>query len=396
MPIAGEVAIIGVGTTQFGVLHDRSYLSLLAEASNTAVADAGLSLKDVQAAWLATAEPLLAGLVGDSGAALAEAIGFAPRPVTRVSNFCTSGMEAVRGAAMAIAAGEFEVCLAVGAEKMRDVAPRDSLLAKTANQTHPTLSKGRTAPGQFALVANRYLSTYGYEPSLLAQVAVKNHEHAMRNPKAHYRKPVTVEQVMAAARVAEPLGVLDSTPTTDGAAAVIVASREWAEKHARRYAIIQGVGLAVTDGYYSVHYRETSDFLGFASTRHAAETAYKQAGITDPRSQLDLVECHDCFTITEIVNTEDLGLVGRGEGGKLLMSGATAAGGDIPVNISGGLQSCGHPVGATGVRMITEIVNQVTGESGERQIAGARRGLAHTLGGPGVISCVMVLGAPGS
>lgn len=394
MPIAGEVAIIGTGTTRFGALHDRSYLSLLAEASNAAIADAGLSLPDVQAAWMATAEPLLAGLVGDSGAALAEAIGFAPRPVTRVSNFCTSGMEAVRGAAMAIAAGEYEVCLAVGAEKMRDVTPRESLLAKTANHTHPTLSKGRTAPGQFALVANRYLQTYGYEPELLAHVAVKNHEHALRNPKAHFRKAVTVEQVMSAARVAEPLGVLDSTPTTDGAAAVVVASRAWAEKHARRFAIIEGVGLAVTDGYFAAHYRETSDFLGFASTRAAAATAYAQAGITDPRGQLDLVECHDCFTITEIVNTEDLGLVGRGEGGKLLMSGATAAGGDIPVNISGGLQSCGHPVGATGVRMIAEITDQVTGNSGARQVSGARRGLAHTLGGPGVISCVMVVGAP--
>lgn len=395
MPIAGEVAIVGVGITQFGVLHDRSYSSLLAEAATSAVADAGLTAKDIQAAWLATAEPLLAGLVGDSGAALAEAIGFAPRPVTRVSNFCTSGMEAVRGAAMAVAAGEYELCLAVGAEKMRDVAPRESLLAKTANHTHPTLSKGRTAPGQFALVANRYLHTYGYEPSLLARVAVKNHNHARLNPKAHYRKPITVEQVMSAPRVAEPLGVLDSTPTTDGAAAVVVASRAWAERHARRYAIIEGVGLAVTEGYYSVHYRDSSDFLGFAATRHAAQVAYSQAGITHPRSQLDLVECHDCFTITEIVNTEDLGLAERGEGGRLLLSGATEAGGDIPVNVSGGLQSCGHPVGATGVRMVAEVTDQVTGEAGDRQVPGARRGLAHTLGGPGVISCVMVIGSPG-
>ncbi|MFV0463576.1 MAG: thiolase C-terminal domain-containing protein [Nostocoides sp.] len=393
MPIAGDVAIVGTATTQFGVLHDRSYLSLLAEAANGAVADAGLSLDHVEAAWLATAEPLLAGLVGDSGAAVAEAIGFAPRPVTRVSNFCTSGMEAVRGAAMAVAAGEYEVVLAVGAEKMRDVAPRDSLLAKTANHTHPTLSKGRTAPGQFALVANRYLVTYGYDPDVFAQVAVKNHEHATRNPKAHFRKPVTVEQVMGAARVAEPLGVLDSTPTTDGASAVIVASRAWAERHASRYAVIEGVGLAVTGGYYSVHYDATSDFLGFASTRHASQTAYDQAGITNPRSQLDLVECHDCFTVTEVVNTEDLGLAPRGKGGELLLSGATTFTGDIPVNVSGGLQSCGHPVGATGVRMITEIVDQVTARAGERQLTGAQRGLAHTLGGPGVISCVMVLGA---
>lgn len=394
MPISGEVAVVGTGVTRFGVLPDRSYLSLLAEAGTDAVADAGIPLADVEAAWLGTAEPLLAGLVGDSGAAVAEALAFGPRPVTRVSNFCTSGMEAIRGAAMAIAAGEYEVCLAVGAEKMRDVAPRDSLVAKTANHTHPTLSKGRTAPGQFALLANRYLHEYGYDLPTIAQVAVKNHEHALRNPKAHYRRAVTVEQVLAAPRVAEPLGVLDCTPTTDGAAAVVLASRRWAERNARRYALLQGVGLAVTEGYYAVHYRQSNDFLGFASTRHAAATAYRQAGITDPRAELDLVECHDCFTITEILNTEDLGLAGRGEGGKLLQSGATAAGGDIPVNLSGGLQSCGHPVGATGVRMVAEIVDQVTGEAGARQVDGARRGLAHTLGGPGVIACVMVLGAP--
>jgi acetyl-CoA C-acetyltransferase len=394
MPIAGEVAIVGTGVTPFGVLHDRGYLDLIAEASHAALADAGIDLGQVEAAWLGTAEPQLAGLVGDSGAAVAEALRFAPRPVSRVSNFCTTGMEAVRHAAFAVAAGEHEVVLAVGAEKMRDVTPRESLVAKTANQTHPTLTKGRTAPGQFALLANRYLHTYGYEPELLAQVSVKNHAHAVRNPKAHFRNPVTVEQVMGAPRVAEPLGVLDCTPTTDGGAAVIVASRAWAERHARRYALLRGAGLAAIDGYFAMHFRESNDFLGFASTRAAAARAYAAAGITDPRAELDVVECHDCFTITEIVNTEDLGLAPPGEGGKLLASGATAAGGDIPVNLSGGLQSCGHPVGATGVRMIAEITDQVTGEAGERQVPGARTGLAHTLGGPGAVSCVMVLGAP--
>src|SRR5690606_8385654 len=176
MPIAGEVAIVGTGVTPFGVLHDRGYLDLIAEAATAAVADAGLSLDDIEAAWLGTAEPLLAGLVGDSGAAVAEALRFGPRPVSRVSNFCTSGMEAVRHAAMAVAAGEHELCLAIGAEKMRDVTPRRSLVAKTADQTHPTLSKGRTAPGQFALLATRYLHTYGYDVETLAAVSVKNHE----------------------------------------------------------------------------------------------------------------------------------------------------------------------------------------------------------------------------
>jgi acetyl-CoA C-acetyltransferase len=394
MPIAGEVAIVGVGVTPFGVLHDRSYLDLIAEASHGALTDAGLKVQDVEAAWLGTAEPLLAGLVGDSGAAVSEALRLRGRPVSRVSNFCTSGMEAIRHAAMAIAAGEHEIVLAVGAEKMRDVTPRESLVAKTANHTHPVLSKGRTAPGQFALLANRYLDTYGYDLETIAQVSVKNHQHATMNPKAHFQSAVTLEQVMNAPRIADPLGMLDCTPTTDGGAAVIVTSRPWAEQHARRYAIIEGVGLAGVDGYFAMHYREHNDFLGFEATRAAAAMAYRQAGIDSPRQELDLVECHDCFTITEILNTEDLGLAAPGEGGKLLQSGATAAGGDIPVNLSGGLQSCGHPVGATGVRMVAEIVDHVTGEAGERQVAGARRGLAHTLGGPGAVSCVMVVGAP--
>jgi acetyl-CoA C-acetyltransferase len=395
MPIAGEIAIVGAATTRFGVLHDRGYLDLLAEAALGAIGDAGIDPGEVEAAWLGTAEPLLAGLVGDSGAAVAEAIGFGPRPVTRVSNFCCTGMEAVRAAALDVAAGEHGLVLAVGAEKMRDVTSRGSLLAKTANHTHPTLAKGRTAPGQFALLATRYMHTYEVGLESLARVAVKNHEHATRNPHAHYREPVTMEQVMRAPRVAEPLGTLDCTPTTDGASAVVLAPVSWAERHASRYAVIRGVGLAVTDGYYATFYHEDEDFLGFRSTRAAAETAYRQAGIVDPRAELDVVECHDCFTITEIVNTEDLGLCGRGEGVALLESGATSAGGDIPVNLSGGLQACAHPVGATGVRMIAEIVDQVTGRAGDRQVPGARTGLAHTLGGPGVISSVAVLGAPG-
>jgi acetyl-CoA C-acetyltransferase len=392
MPIAGEVAIVGAGVTQFGVHHGSSYLDLIAQAGNDAIHDAGLTLADIEAAWLGTAEPWTAGLVGDSGAAVAEALRFGPRPVTRVSNFCTSGMEAVRGAAMAVAAGEYELCIAIGAEKMRDVTPKGSLVAKTAEHTHPTLAKGRTAPGQFALLATRYMHTYGATLDDLAEVAVKNHEHATRNPKAHFRKPITKEQVLKAPRISEPLGVFDCTPTTDGAAAVIVASRAWAEQNARRFALIQGIGLSVTEGYFANLFRPSFDFLGFAPTRAAAETAYRQAGLVDPRRELDAVECHDCFTITEIINTEDLGLAAPGEGVKLLKSGATGFGGDIPVNLSGGLQSCGHPVGATGARMVAEIFDQVTGEAGERQVEGARRGLAHTLGGPGVIACVMVIG----
>jgi acetyl-CoA C-acetyltransferase len=303
-------------------------------------------------------------------------------------------MEAVRAAAMAIAAGEHELVPAVGAEKMRDVPPRGSLVARTANLTHPTLAKGRTAPGQFALLANRYLHAYDYGIEDLAAVAVKNHANAARNPIAQFSDPLTVEQVLAAPRVAEPLGVLDCTPTTDGAAAVVLASVEWAERNASSYAVIEGIALSVVDGYYAGFFHDDNDYLGFRVTREAAAAAYRQAGIEAPREQLDVVECHDCFTVTELVNYEDLGLCDRGEGGRTLRDGVTAADGEIPVNLSGGLQACGHPVGATGVRMIKEIADQVTGRADGRQIAGARRGAAHTLGGPGVASCVAVIGAP--
>jgi acetyl-CoA C-acetyltransferase len=394
VPVAGQVAIVGSAATRFGVLHDRGYLDLLAEAARGAIADAGVDQERVQAAWLGTAEPTLAGLIGDAGTALTEAIGFAPKPVTRVSTFCCTGMEAVRAAATAIAAGEHELVLAVGAEKMRDVTTRGSLVARTANLTHPTLAKGRTAPGQFALLANRYMHEHGYTVEDLAGVAVKNHEHAGRNPIAQYDKPVTVEQVLSAPRVAEPLGVLDCTPTTDGAAALVLAPVEWARRNAERYAVIEGIALAVGDGYYSGFYHHGfSDYLGFSVTREAAARAFEQAGVDSAREQLDLVECHDCFTVTELVNYEDLGLCERGEGGRLLGDGATSAGGDIPVNLSGGLQACGHPVGATGVRMIKEVADHVTGRAGERQVEGARRGAAHTLGGPGVAACVAVIGS---
>jgi acetyl-CoA C-acetyltransferase len=393
MPIAGEVAIVGIATTRFGVHYDRGYLDLLAEAAFGAVEDAGLDLSQIESAWLGTAEPGLTGLVGDAGTAVAEAIGFAPRPVTRVANFCCTGMEAVRCGGLDVASGEHGLVLAIGAEKMRDVTSRGSLVARTANLTHPTVAKGRTAPGQFALLANRYMERWGVERETLAKVSVKNHAHAVLNDKAHFREPVTVEEVMAAPIVAEPFGTLDCTPTTDGAAALVLAPVAWAREHARPHAVIRGFGLAVTGGYYTTFFDEEMDFLGFRATREAAASAYRQAGITDPRAELDLVECHDCFTVTELVNTEDLGLCGRGEGGALLESGATRAGGDIPVNLSGGLQACGHPVGATGVRMIAEIASHVLGRAGERQVEGARLGAAHTLGGPGVVSTVCVVGA---
>lgn len=392
MPIAGNVAIVGSASTSFGILHTYGYLDLVREAATAAIEDAGLRNEDIDAAWLSTALPDVVGMEGDSGTPVTETIGFSPRPVTRVSAYCASGMEAVRNGALAIAAGEYDVVLVVGAEKMRDVTPRGSLVTRTGNFTHPTLAKGRSGPGFFALLASRYLDTYDRTTDDLSAVAVKNHEHATRNPIAQYSEPVTSEQVRASAMIADPLRVLDCTPTTDGAAALVLTSTAWARRRGVAHAVLEGVGFSVVDGYYSGLYNPENDFLGFRATRAAAEMAYAQAGIETPREDLDLVECHDCFTITEIVNYEDLGLCGPGEGWRLLREGATTIGGDIPVNLSGGLQSCGHPIGATGVRVVKEVADQVTGRAGQRQVQGARRGVAHTLGGPGVLSSVMVIG----
>lgn len=392
MPIAGTVAVVGSAATDFGIHHERSYHDLLQEAATGAIADAGVVLADVEAGWLSTVVPDIVSLEGDSGTPLTEVLDFAPRPVTRVSAYCASGMEAIRAAALAVAAHEYELVLVAGVEKMRDVPPRGSLVARTGNLTHPTIGKGRSGPGGFALVASRYLDRYQRTPADLAAVAVKNHEHATRNPIAQYSAPVTVEQVLASPLIADPLRLLDCTPTTDGAAAVVLSSVEWARERGVPHAVLEGVGFAVTDGFYSGLFNPENDFLGFRATREAAAVAYAQAGIEDPRSELDLVECHDCFTITEIVNYEDLGLCARGSGWKLLLEGATTRGGDIPVNLSGGLQSCGHPIGATGVRVVKEVVDQLLGQAGERQVQGAEHGLAHTLGGPGVLASVMVLG----
>jgi acetyl-CoA C-acetyltransferase len=396
VPIAGNVAVVGSAATLFGVQHERGYIDLIEEAARGAIADAGLQNEDIEAAWLATAVPEIISMEGDSGTPITQAIGFAPRPVTRVSAYCSSGMEAVRGAAMAVAAGEYELVLVVGAEKMRDVTPRGSLVSRVGNSTHPTLAKGRSAPGGFAMLASAYLHEYDRNTDDLAAVAVKNHEHATRNPIAQFNTPVTMDQVRSSPIVAAPLRLLDCTPTTDGAAALVLAPVEWARARGVPYAVLDGIGFSVSDGYYTGLFNVDNDFLGFRATREAARVAYRQAGIENPRADLDLVECHDCFTITEIVNYEDLGLCERGTGWKLLQEGATTIGGDIPVNLSGGLQSCGHPIGATGVRVVKEVADQMTGRAGERQVVGARRGLAHTLGGPGVLSCVMVLSGSNS
>lgn len=394
MSLKDKVAIIGIGQTKFGENFDMSYHDMVIEACWKAFNDAGIGPKDIQAAWLGTYLPFSWGYEGVAGVSLAEPLNMYSIPITRVSAYCCTGMDAVRNAALAIASGEYDIVLAVGCEKMRDVPGRGSLVAQHVERGHPFYCKGRTAPGMFALLASRYFHEYGIDRRMLAKVAVKNHKHGSLNPYAHFRREITEEMAMDAPPVAEPLHLFDCCPTTDGCAAAVLVRADMAKKFKDSYALIKGVGFSVDGGYFSAQFDQTFSFTGFRSTQNAAKKCYEMAGIREPIKEIDIVELHDCFTITEIINYEDLGLAKKGEGWKLIDEGETYIGGKIPVNTDGGLKTCGHPVGASGVRMINHVVSQVLDRAGPMQVKNAKLGVAHTLGGPGALACVFAIGAP--
>ncbi len=394
MGLGGTVAIIGTGTIKFGENFHQSLTDMVYEAVTLALEDAKVDRTQLQAAWFGCYEPMLYGFEGNSGCFVADPLNLFPIPVTRVAAYCATGIEAVRNAALAVASGEYDLVLAVGAEKMREVPSRGSLVAQAVTRGHPVLSKGRTAPGMFALVATRYMREYGAGEDALAAVALKNHFHGSLNPKAHFQKEITLEQYQRAPKVAEPLGLFDCCPTTDGAAACILTRAELAPKFTDRYVILRGIAYAVTAGYWNTQFDQSWSFTSFRSTREAAQAAYKMAGVSNPAREIDVAEVHDCFTITEIVNYEDLGFAKPGEGWKFAPGGVTKLGGDLPVNTSGGLKSCGHPIGASGVRMINNIVDQLLGRAGKMQVKNPKMGLAHNLGGPGAVAAVAVLSQP--
>jgi len=385
------IAIIGAGVTHFGELFDKSFDDLVREAALEAVADAGIKLDDVGAAWISTAFPEIGVFKGRSGMDLAEPLSLYNIPITRVSNYCASGADAIRNAANALLAGECDIAMALGVEKLRDRAPQDSIVKMMVELGHPYLQKGFTAAGTFAVYANRIMKEYGVNREDLANVSVKNHLHGTLNKKAHHHRAFNLDQVMASPMVADPLTVLESCPTTDGASCVIMVRNEDVDTSKHTPAYIKGMGLSVSTGWDMPFFDPNHDFLSFEATRQAAKKAYRQAAISNPIQQLDLVEVHDCFSVVELVTYEDLGLCKPGEAKDMIRGGSTRFGSEIPVNVSGGLLSCGHPVGATGVRMVTEIVNQVRGRAGERQVKGAKTGLSHNIGGPGAIASAIIV-----
>ena len=386
-----NIAIIGLGVTKFGELFNQSYEDLVRDAATQAVKDAGIGLDEVQGAWLSTAFPEIGVFKGRSGMDLVEPLNLYGIPVTRVSNFCASGADAIRNAANALAAGECDVAMALGVEKLRDRSPQDSIVKMMVELSHPYYQKGFTAAGTFAVYAKRMMHEFGLTKEDIANVSVKNHLHGTLNEKAHHRIACTMEQVMSSPMVADPLTVMDSCPTTDGAACVIMVRAEDVDKAKHNPVFVDGIGLSVSTGWDLPFFDPKCDFLSFQATKDAAAMAYKQAGITKPIDEIDLVEVHDCFSIVELLTYEDLGLCKPGEAKDMIRGKATQFGGEIPVNVSGGLLSCGHPVGATGVRMVVEIANHLRGTAGERQVKGAKRGISHNIGGPGAIASVIIL-----
>ena len=299
-----QVAVIGVGCTKFGDRFDRSYEELICDAAFAAYDDAGIDPAEIDAAYLGTYLPGPSG--GKAAVSLADALRLYDRPITRVENYCATGTDAFRNGCLAVASGLCDMVLVLGAEKLKDRGGRG-----LPRLGHPLIAKGNSAPGLFALAANRYMHTFGVGREALAKVAVKNHYNGARNEKAHLQMEVTEEKVLKAPMVASPFGLFDCCPTTDGAAAAIICKREIASRFRDDYVLVKGLGLAVTSGrpYFDPNF----DYLGFRSTQKAAQQAYGMANIE--ASDIDFAEVHDCFTWTEISNTEDLGFCEKGAGG---------------------------------------------------------------------------------
>lgn len=370
-PTMRGVAVRGVGLTTFGRRPGETDRSLAEEAVHRALRDADLPPAAIEAAWLGN---VTGGQLGGQMCALGQLalrpFGLGGLPVTRVEAACASGSVAVRSAYLAVASGQADVALAFGTEHMTGApTPRTIDVLAGASDLQAESRFGITFPGVFGMIARRHMDRYGTTAEQLAAVTVKNRRNGARNPIAQFDAPVTVDDVLAARRVATPLGLLDCCSISDGAAAVLVVADDLARP---------GDPRIVASAQTSSVFEPFGDMTGFGLTRRAAEQAYADAGI-DP-DDVDLAEVHDCFTIAEVLHTEDLGFCAAGEGGPLVASGATAIDGDVAVNPSGGLGARGHPVGATGCAQIGEAVLQLRGAAGDRQVPGARTALTHTLG----------------
>jgi acetyl-CoA C-acetyltransferase len=380
--IRDKVAILGMGCSKFGERWDREADDLMVEAFEEAITDAGIETKQIEAAWLATA--IEEQHVGKSGVPLAMALRLPLIPVTRVENYCASGTEAFRGAVYAVASGAVDIALALGVEKLKDTG-YGGLPQRSRGNLNTMWWANFSAPGSFAQLASAYRTKHGASRDELkramAHISVKSHDNATRNSKAHLRNAITIDQVLGAPVVAEPLGLFDCCGVSDGSACAIVTTPEIARSLGKRDLItVKALQLSVSNGVEAQH--NSWDGSYFATTRVASKRAYQEAGVKDPRAELDLIEVHDCFSVTELVTMEDLHISAEGRAINDVLDGFYDADGTIPCQIDGGLKCFGHPIGASGLRMIYELYLQMQGRAGPRQRAKEPiLGLTHNLGG---------------
>lgn len=394
--IKNKVAIIGMGCTKFGELWDKSAEDLMVEAFEEALEDAGIEKKDIQAAW--QGNQFTEVNIGHSAIPLATTLKLPFIPVTRVENLCASGTEALRAACYAVASGACDIALALGVEKIKDLGfgglPR-------ANEDIVSLgTRGRVIfpnwvnpnPGMFAMMAMRYFERYGLSieegKTVLAKVSVKSHRNGALNHKAHLRREITVEDVLKAPIIAWPLGLLDSCGVSDGAAAAILVRADMAKNFRPDPVRIKALQVAAESGE-SLLYTDY-DYTHVETTRRAATKAYQEAGIKNPREEISMIEAHDCFSITEMVTYEDLMISPPGKAKEDIDSGLFELDGKIPCQPDGGLKCFGHPIGASGLRMLYEMYKQLQGKAEERQIKNPRLGLTHNLGGQPPLSVCSV------
>ncbi|MBF0117671.1 MAG: acetyl-CoA acetyltransferase [Desulfobacterales bacterium] len=382
--IKDKVAIIGMGCTKFGERWDVGVEELIVEAFEECISDAGIEKKEIEAAWLGTCFDEIGA--GKSALPLSTSLRLPFIPVTRVENYCATGTEAFRGACYAVASGAYDICLALGVEKLKDSGYGGLPNVGSSGGTLPWLWwPNLTAPGSFAQLASAYCAKYKIKPNdlkrAIAHISVKSHANGALNPKAHLRKPVTEEQVMAAPIIAQPLGLFDCCGVSDGSACAIVTTPEIAKKLGKKdFVSVKALQLALSSGE-EMGYNEW-DGDHFMTTTKCSLKAYKEAGITNPRKEISMMEVHDCFSITELVTMEDLHISERGKAVKEVLDGFyDREGGGVPCQVDGGLKCFGHPIGASGLRMIYEMYLQLHGKADKRQIKNPKYGLTHNLGG---------------
>jgi len=389
--IKDKVAIIGMGCTQFGDLWNKGVSDLIIDCCYEAYEDAGVGPKDIEAVFV--------GNVSSSmwtGATVTEALELDKIPATRVENNCATAAEALRVGAFSVAAGMYDTVLCVGFEKLKDYG---SGALEMPGGMHPITVVG-SAPSSFSKSAIRYFEQYKipYDKGkeILAKIAVKNHANGALHPKAQFRRPITLEQAINAPIIAWPLGLFDCCPVTDGAAAAIITRADKAKSYTKDYCLIKGLGLSVGRiDPFKGKFRPDVDITFWDETWIAAQQAYEQTGIKNPRKEIGSAEVHDCFTITELIIYESLGFCPRGKGPEEVEAESFALKGDLPINTDGGLKCFGHPVGASGLRMIYELYNQQLGRAGERQVKNPKLGLAHSQGGtPGMFQASVTIIGP--